>query len=134
MDIALDLLEPLHAIARRALQLERFNLAVFLVKLQGIGNIAFVTGHRLGQRHRVFHGQFCARADTEVSGVCSIADENDIFVMPLFTQYAGKFQPYRRTTQMLGVGDEGIAIETFGEQLFAQGDRFLLLHLVDAAP
>jgi hypothetical protein len=90
MDVALDLLKPLHTIARGTLQLQGFDLAVFLIELQGFGDVAFVTGHHISQRHSVFHGQFRARADAEMGGVRSIADQNDVFVMPFFTQYTSK--------------------------------------------
>ena len=89
-------------------------------------------GEHASERHRVFHGELCAGTDAEVRSVRGVADQNDIFVMPLLAEDAGKFEPDRRACEMLRVGDEGIAVEAFGEELFAERDRLLRFHLVDA--
>src|SRR5262249_31175535 len=50
---------------------------------------------------------------------------------PSFAQHTVELQPDCGTAQVSSIGDKRIAFEAFGEQPLAQGDRLLLLHLVD---
>ena len=91
MDVALDLLEPLHPISCRALQLERFNFALFLIFLQCARN----SHRRLKVRQHacecdcVFHRQLRTRADAEMRGMRGVADEADgLLLKPVETTNA----------------------------------------------
>src|ERR1044071_10435755 len=54
--VALHVLEPLHAIARGALQLEGFDFALILALLERGGNAAVTFREDARQGHRIFHG------------------------------------------------------------------------------
>ncbi len=64
--------------------------------------------------------------------MCGIADQNDVFVMPFLAQHTGKLEPYRRALQMLGVRNQGVAVQALGKKFFAQRDRLRCVHLVNA--
>jgi hypothetical protein len=102
--IARDVLEPLHAIARRALQLERFELALFLVALQRAADVA-AARDLATQRNCIFHRELRARADGEVRGVRGIADQHDVAREPAFAEHAVEVEP-RGATQVPRIADQ----------------------------
>src|SRR5262245_18564164 len=65
-------------------------------------------------------------------GVRRVADQHHVFVMPLLAQNALKFQPDRRTTQMLGIRKKWVAVEPVGKETLTQRDRLFGAHFVDA--
>ena len=132
MYVAFDVLEPDHAIARRALQLERLDFPLGLIAGQRSRHIASTAAEHLRQRDRVFHRQLGAGADRKMRGMRGIADQHDVVLEPALAQHAVEFQPDRRAAQMAGIGDQRLAVEQIGKQLLAKGDRLIGLHLVDA--
>ena len=73
IDVAVDFLEPGHAIARGALQLERLDFAFRLVTGQAGWHVAIGAGEHLDQRGGVFHRQLGARADGKMGCMRGIA-------------------------------------------------------------
>ena len=123
MRVAGNVLEPLHAVARGALQLERFEVALRPVALE-TGADVLGGGHLRDQRHRIFHGELRARADAEVRGVRRIADEDEIAVVPALAQHAVEIEP-RRAAQVARVAHQPLAAQVLAEQLLAKLDRLL---------
>ena len=56
-----------------------------------------VLGKHARERNRVFHRQFGARADAEMRGMRGVADQHDIFVIPLLAKNPVELQPDRRS-------------------------------------
>ena len=132
VDVALDVFKPAHAVARSALQLERFRLALGLVARQTFGYGTFVAVEYLGQRDAIFHCQLGAGADGEVGGMGGVANENDVVLEPAFTQYAIELHPDSGTAQVTRVGNQTVAIEQIGKEVFAKGNRFGRFLLIQA--
>ena len=123
MDVTLHLFKPFHAIARRALQLQRLDLALFLVETQGVLHVAAVGREHARQRHGIFHGQLGAGTDAEVRGVGGIADQHDVFVKPFFAQHAVELEPDGGPAQVPGIGNQRIAFQPFRKELLAERNR-----------
>src|ERR1700722_15122744 len=125
-----DILEPLHSIASRALQLERFQTPLRLIRLQPCLDIVRTryAGH---ERHRVFHRQLGAGADPEMRRVRRIAYEHDILMMPLPAQYPVEIQP-GGAAKMVRVAHQSISAQVFGEERLAESDRLLTGAAVEA--
>ena len=87
MQIALDILEPLHRISRRRLQAQHFGAAGILVfcerRLHGRLAVQIV-------RHddRALHGELGAGADGEMRRGGGVAHQHDVSVRPLLAQHA----------------------------------------------
>ena len=92
MRVARDVLEPLHAVARRALQFQRLQVAFRPIAFEARADI-LGGRHLRDQRDGVFHGELRARADAEMRRVRSIADEHEIAVMPALAQHSVEIQP-----------------------------------------
>src|SRR5580692_2461549 len=96
--VTLDLLEPLHAIAGRALELEGLDLAHILVPLERrrhvvLRDLPSVLGEHPGQRDGILHGELRARADAEVCCMCGVTDQHDVPVVPLLAEHAVECEP-----------------------------------------
>jgi len=57
-----------------------------------------------------------------------IAQQDDILMMPGLTEDTGEIDP-RRSPDVVGIGHKGVAAEMILEDLFAQGDAFLLVQV-----
>ena len=128
--VARDVLEPLHAIARRALQLERFELALFLVALQRAADVA-AARDLATQRDCILHCELRARADGEVRGVRGIADQHDVAREPAPAQHAIEVEP-RGAAQVSRVADQSRAAEILAEQPLREFDRLVGRRAVQA--
>ena len=139
VDVAVDVLEPLGRVACRVLDLQHLDAAHVLVVLQGGGQVARVLLDRAGELDRVFERQLGARADREMRGVRGVAHQHDggravgaAGVHPGLADDARKADPLRRALQVVGVGEQRVAVEVLREQLLAEGDRLLLFHRLQA--
>ncbi len=120
MRVTRDVFEPLHAIARGALQFQRFELALLLVALQPATHITAACD-LAAQCNRILHRELRARADREVRGVRGVADQNDVAREPAATQHAIEIEP-RRAAQVPRVTHESRAAEILPEQLLGECD------------
>ena len=79
MEIALDLLEPLGGVARRALQAQHLGAALILVAPEGRlqGGLAVQV---LGKRDGAFQSELGAGAHGEVRGCGRVAHQHDVLV------------------------------------------------------
>ena len=130
VEVALDLLEPLHRVARGRLEAEHVEAAGVLVLLEGglEGRLGVQVG---GERDGAVEGEAGAGADGEMRGGGGVAHQDDVLVGPLLAEDAGEVDP-GRAADVPGVGDEGVAAELVGEDRLAGGDRLLLGHLAEA--
>ena len=128
--VARDALEPAHAVACGALQLQRLGLALLLVGGERGRDVGRVGG--LGdQGDGVLHRELGAGADGEVRGVGGIADQHAVAVVPAPAQHALEGEP-GGAAQVRGVAHQLVAVEVLREQLSAEGDRLLVVRLVEA--
>ena len=130
MRVARDVLEPLHAIARGALQFERFELALLLIALQRAAHVA-AARDLAAQRNRIFHRELRTRADREVRGVRGVADQYDVAREPAPAQHAVEVEP-GGAAQVPRVAQQPRAAEILAEQLLGEGDRFVGRRAVQA--
>lgn len=65
-------------------------------------------------------------------GVRGIAEQDDLVVRPAIGDDPPEIEPGLRPRQMRGVGHQRIAVEIFREDILADGDRFRLIHPVEA--
>jgi hypothetical protein len=121
--IADDVLEPLHPVARRALQFKSLETALGLIRLQRRPHIGAMR-HPLYQRYGVLHGKLGAGSDAEMRRVRRIADKHHISVMPPRTQDAVEVQP-RGSAQVSGVAHQSAAAKIFAEQVLAKRDGLI---------
>ena len=139
VDVTVDMLEPLGRVARRVLDLQHLDAAqVFVVRQRGV-EIERVLADRAGELDRVFERELGARADREVRGVRRVAHQHhrrsaiDVEAMhPALADDARELDPLRRAAQVRRVRQERMALQGLREQLLAEGDRLLLLHLLEA--
>ena len=130
MEVALDLLEPLHRVARRRLQAQHVEAAGVLVLREG--GLERRLGVEVGgERDGAVEGEAGAGADGEMRGGGGVAHQHDVAVGPLLAEHAGEVDP-GRAADVPGVGDEGVAAELVGEDRLAGGDRLLLGHAAEA--
>src|ERR1700722_1113179 len=112
MHVPLDVLEPLHPIPGGTLQLERLDLALFLILSQRGRDVSGSLRQHSSQCHRVFHRQLGTGPDAEVRRMLCVADQDDVLVIPALAQNALELEPGSRTPKVSGIRDERIAIET----------------------
>ena len=86
------ILEPIHPVARGALQLEHFDVAFLLIRAER-GVPIRRRRHVAGQGNGVFHGKLGAGADREVRCVGGVADENGVAVMPAPASHMIEIEP-----------------------------------------
>ena len=115
MRVARDVLEPFHAVAGRALQLERLEVALLLIALETRAHIQG-SGRMRHERDRILHGELGARADAEMRGMRRIADQHEIPVMPALAQHAVEIEP-GRAAQVAGIAHQPMAAKILAEQL-----------------
>ncbi len=123
--ITRDVLEPFHAVARGALQLEHLHVALLAVGAERpieVGAARDAARDVAAQRYGVFHGELGAGADGEMGRMGGIADEHHLAVMPALAAHAVEAQP-GRSAQMTGIALQRVAVEITAEQPFAEGDR-----------
>src|ERR1700722_10571219 len=119
--MARDVLEPFHAVARSALQLQDLDTALLLVcseralKLSCAGDVA-------READSVLHGKLGAGTDGEVSRVRRIPDQCKLAVVPLPTQDAVKIEP-RGKLQVCSVALQSVATKIASEELLAKLNR-----------
>src|ERR1700722_10042210 len=119
--MARDVLEPFHAVARSALQLQDLDTALLLVcseralKLSCAGDVA-------READSVLHGKLGAGTDGEVSRVRRIPDQCKLAVVPLPTQDAVKIEP-RGKLQVCSVALQSVATKIASEELLAELNR-----------
>ena len=130
VEVALDLLEPLHGVAGGGLEAEDVEAAGGLVLLEGgfEGGLGVEVG---GERDGAVEGEAGAGADGEVGGGGGVAHEDDVLVGPVLAEDAGEVDP-GRAADVAGVGDEGVAAELVREDRLAGGDRLFLGHRAEA--
>ena len=131
--VTLDLLEPFHPIAGRALQLEGLDLADVLVALECGRDLVLRDLARVFREHPregdgVLHGELRAGADTEVRRVGGVADQHDVPVVPPLAEHAVEREPRRGTAAMMGVGDQRLPVEAIGEQALTELHRLRRVH------
>ncbi len=123
-------LEPAHAVACRALQLQGFRLALLLIGRQCAWNVG-AAGRARDQGDGVLHRELGAGADREVRRVGGVADQHAIAVVPASAQHALESEP-GRAAQVRGVAHERVAVEVFREHPAAECDRLVVTGLVEA--
>lgn len=116
--VAVHLLEPGHAAARRRLGLLQRTPALPLVGVQGTGQVVRPPEEAVRERHRVEDRQPGAGADREVGGVGGVADQDDAVVVPALVDHLGEVPPLRRLTA--GRADQAVPPQRPGEDLFHQ--------------
>ena len=57
-----------------------------------------------------------------------IAQQNDILMMPCFTQHPGELDP-SRAADVVGIGHQRMTIQMVGEDLFADCDALVLIEV-----
>src|SRR6185437_8787313 len=122
--VAPDVLEPFHAVAGRALQLQHFEAALRAVGLQRRSprlHQVRATGDVAHQRYRIFHGELGAGADREVRRMRRIADQDHPAVVPAPAMHAAEVEP-GRAAQMVGIALQCLAAEIAREELLAECD------------
>ena len=127
--VAAHVFEPFGRIARRVLDLQHFDAAAVLVVLQHVGD-RIASGKFIGQIDRVFQRELGAAADREMRGVRRVAHQHHRHraavelhaVHPVAADHTRKANPDRGAAQMRRVADQRVAVQIFGEQLFAKGD------------
>ena len=94
VEVALDLLEPLHRVARGGLEAEDVEAAGGLVLLEGglEGGLGVEVG---GERDGAVEGEAGAGADGEVRGGGGVAHQDDVLVGPVLAEDAGEADPGR---------------------------------------
>ena len=130
MHVPVDVLEPLHAIARRALELERLDLALLLIARERAADVAAMAEQHARERERVLHRELGPGADAEVRRMCGVADQDDVLVVPTLAQHVLEHHPRIGALQMPRIGHECAALEPVLEHLLAHRDRLRQLHLV----
>src|SRR5437763_16449056 len=65
-------------------------------------------------------------------GVRGIAQEDDVAARPALALDPAEVEPGGGADEVRSVGLKRMAVEIFGEQLLARGDRFVLAHPVEA--
>ena len=123
--VALRLLEPLEAHLRGALQTLDVRPPLLLVGDERLLHLV-VTLERAAERDRVLHRELRPRADREVRGVRRVADQHEVPVMPGPVLHRREVAPER------AVLEEAVALELLGEQPLGEGDRLILVRLVEA--
>ena len=91
-DVALDVLEPLHGIARGVLEAQRLRDALAFIARE-CGAHVVRAGEGACKCNRVFHGQLCSRTNGEVRRVCGVAHEHHVVVEPMGVAHANKSHP-----------------------------------------
>ena len=141
--VAADVLEPLHRVLRRALDLQHLHGARILVDrqhpVQSIGSLLAEAARELD---RVLEGELRARADRVVRGVRGVAHQHHRHlpavdrdpVHPVPADDARELDPDRGAAQVRRVGEQPVAVELGGEQPLAEGDPLVLGHPIDAGP
>ena len=130
VEVALDLLEPLHRVARGRLEAEHVEAAGVLVLREG-GLEGRLGVQVAGERDGAVEREAGAGADGEMRGGGGVAHQDDVAVGPLLAEHAGEVDP-GRAADVAGVGDEGVAAELVREDRLAGGDQLLLGHLAEA--
>jgi hypothetical protein len=102
IEVALDLLEPLGGVARRALQSQHLGAALRLVALKG-GLMVGLDVQIFGKSDGAFERELGARADREVGRGGCVAEQHDIAARPPLAQDAVEVEP-GRAAQVAGVG------------------------------
>src|SRR6478672_6359806 len=77
---------------------------------------------------RILERQLGARADREMRGMRGVAEQNDVAGIPPLALDPPEIEPGGRADEMGRVGLQAMALEIFGEQLFAGGDAVVLRH------
>jgi hypothetical protein len=121
--ITRDVLEPLHAIARRALQLEGLQRSFVVVVLEP-GLHVRDTRHMFHERYGIFHRELGARADAEMRRVRRVADQHDVAVMPARAQHAVEIEP-RGAAQVAGIAHQRMTIEVPAEKTLTELDGLI---------
>ncbi len=132
MRVALKRLEPFGRVARAVLQLEDFEVPLRNIFVHRRFERQARTVEHLGQFDRIFERELGAGPDREMRGVRGVAEQDDIAGRPALALDAAEVEPCRGADQMRGVRLQRMAVEIFGEQLLAGGDRFGLVHAVEA--
>ena len=119
--MARDVLEPFHAVARSALQLQNLDTALLLVSRERApSSVAPATW-----RARLIPSSIASLVpgtDGEVSRVCRIPDQCKLAVVPSLAQDAMKIQP-RSMLQVRSVALQSVATKIASEELLAELDR-----------
>ena len=136
--VAVDVLEPLGRVARRILDAQHLDAAQVLVALQGAGEVAGMQRDGARQLDRVFERELGARADREVRAVRGVAHQHHrltparpVAMHPALAHDAREPDPLGRAAQVSRVRDQRMAVEVFGEEPLAVGDRVVLGHRVE---
>src|SRR5688572_5543972 len=128
--VALHVLEPLHAVARGALELQHLDAALLVVRLERSRQDPGC-GHVPRERDRVLHGELRAGADREVRRVRRIADQHHSTVMPAAACHAIEVEP-GGAAPVARVALQPLAAEVSCEQALAELDRLRGVALVQA--
>ena len=130
VEVALDLLEPLHRVARGRLQAQHVEPPLVLVLREG-GLHGRLGVQVVGERDGAVERQPRARADREMRGRRGVAHQHDVAVGPVLAEHARKVDP-GRAADVVGVRDQAVAAELVREDPLAGGDRLLLAHRAEA--
>ena len=84
MQVALDVLEPLHGIARRALELQHLDAALVLVAPERGGEVGLPL-HVVRERDGTLHRELGARPD-EVRRRRRVAEQDDVLMAPALAE------------------------------------------------
>ena len=128
--VARDATEVRGALARRLLRTLDERHALQLVVDERRGEIPPAARERGGQRDRVLHRELRAGADREVCRVRRVAEDDHVPGVPGLVRDLREVEPER------AVREELAPTQLVGEQLLAEGEALLLVHLVQsgAAP
>ena len=128
--VARDVLEPAHAVTRRALQAQRLGLALLLVGGERRGHVRRAGGTR-DERDGVLHRELGAGSAREMRRVRGVADEHAVAVVPAPAQHALEVEP-GGAAQVSGIAHQPVSVEVPREQLLREGDRLLVVRRVEA--
>ncbi len=141
-DVAPDVLEPLHRVARRVLQAQDLGGALRLV---AVDRLRHLPGERpvgrdvqRGERPQlacqddgVLHGQLGSAADGEVRGVRGVAQQDEVAVAPALAADAQEGPPGVAHAMRRGIELQRVPLEPRGKHPFALGDRLRRVHAVE---
>jgi hypothetical protein len=131
VEVALHLLEPFEAVARRRLQAKHLDPPLLLVALEGALHRGLAV-QVVGQRDGAVDGEPGARSDGEMPVAAASPIEDDVLVVPLLADHAGNCIQTAEPRRCAAIGHEVVPAQVPLEDALAGGDDLLLLHALEA--
>ena len=108
--VAIYLFKPCRGVVCCTLDFDDFQVTHFLILLQAFCQRQIAVTQHFGQLDRVLECQLGARADGKMRGVCSIAQQDDIAIIPFLANHAREVDPCR-SANMPRIGHQRMAAQ-----------------------